>query len=409
MSFLAFVILSVGVFSGIILFLIFLLTVVEAKVASKGNAAISINDGARSLEVATGKSLLSTLAAKDIYLASACGGKGSCAQCKCTVVEGGGDVLPTEIGFLSRREQKQGVRLACQVKVRQDMKLAIPQETLEVRKYQCKVRSNRNVATFIKELVLEMEEPLEFKPGGYIQIDIPKYRLSFRDFDIDKKFHPDWEKYKLWDLKVDNDEEVFRAYSMANHPAEKCLVILNVRIATPPPKDMSLPSGLASSYIFNLKPGDPVTISGPYGEFYIKDTKKEMVYIGGGAGMAPLRSHLFHLFHTLKMTDRKVSFWYGARSMREMFYEEDFRKIEEAFPNFTFHLALSEPLPEDNWKGPTGFIHQVLLDQYLKNHPEPEEIEYYMCGPPMMNSAVQNMLDSLGVPQDMIAFDDFGI
>ncbi len=409
MSFLAFVLLSAGVFSGIILLLIFLLTVVEAKVAAKGNATIAINEGGRSLKVPTGKSLLSTLAAQDIYLPSACGGKGSCAQCKCEVLQGGGDVLPTEVGFLSRREQKRGVRLACQVKVRQDMSLAIPEEILEIRKYQCKVRSNRNVATFIKELVLEMEEPLDFKPGGYIQIDIPQYSLSFRDFDIEKKFLPDWEKYELLDLKAENEDEIFRAYSMANHPAEKGLIILNVRIATPPPKDMSLPPGLASSYIFNLRPGDPVTISGPYGEFFIKDTQKEMIYVGGGAGMAPLRSHLFHMFHTMKMTDRKVSFWYGARSKREMFYEEDFRQIEKEFPNFKFHLALSEPLPEDNWKGPTGFIHQVLYEQYLKDHAEPEEIEYYMCGPPMMIAAVQTMLDSLGVPQDMIAFDDFGI
>jgi len=408
-SFLAFVLLSAGVFSGIILLLIFLLTVVEAKVAAKGNATIAINEGGRSLKVPTGKSLLSTLAAQDIYLPSACGGKGSCAQCKCEVLQGGGDVLPTEVGFLSRREQKRGVRLACQVKVRQDMSLAIPEEILEIRKYQCKVRSNRNVATFIKELVLEMEEPLDFKPGGYIQIDIPQYSLSFRDFDIEKKFLPDWEKYELLDLKAENEDEIFRAYSMANHPAEKGLIILNVRIATPPPKDMSLPPGLASSYIFNLRPGDPVTISGPYGEFFIKDTQKEMIYVGGGAGMAPLRSHLFHMFHTMKMTDRKVSFWYGARSKREMFYEEDFRQIEKEFPNFKFHLALSEPLPEDNWKGPTGFIHQVLYEQYLKDHAEPEEIEYYMCGPPMMIAAVQTMLDSLGVPQDMIAFDDFGI
>jgi Na+-transporting NADH:ubiquinone oxidoreductase subunit F len=408
-SFLAFVLLSAGVFSGIILLLIFLLTVVEAKVAAKGNATIAINEGGRSLKVPTGKSLLSTLAAQDIYLPSACGGKGSCAQCKCEVLQGGGDVLPTEVGFLSRREQKRGVRLACQVKVRQDMSLAIPEEILEIRKYQCKVRSNRNVATFIKELVLEMEEPLDFKPGGYIQIDIPQYSLSFRDFDIEKKFLPDWEKYELLDLKAENEDEIFRAYSMANHPAEKGLIILNVRIATPPPKDMSLPPGLASSYIFNLRPGDPVTISGPYGEFFIKDTQKEMIYVGGGAGMAPLRSHLFHMFHTMKMTDRKVSFWYGARSKREMFYEEDFRQIEKEFPNFKFHLALSEPLPEDNWKGPTGFIHQVLYEQYLKDHAEPEEIEYYMCGPPMMIAAVHTMLDSLGVPQDMIAFDDFGI
>ena len=281
---------------------------------------------------------------------------------------------------------------------------------LKIQKFDCVVRSNNNVATFIKELVLELPKgkTLDFQAGGYIQIDIPPYKLDYKSFDIQKEYHPDWDKFKLWDLKAENDEEIFRAYSMASHPAEKDIVMLNVRIATPPPRDMTLPPGLASSYIFNLKPKDKVVISGPYGEFFIKDTKREMVYIGGGAGMAPMRSHLFHLFHTLKTNDRKVSFWYGARSKREMFYDEDFKDIESKFPNFSYNVGLSEPLPEDNWEGYVGFIHNILRDNYLSKHAEPEEIEYYLCGPPMMISAVQGMLDSLGVPEEMIAFDSFG-
>jgi Na+-transporting NADH:ubiquinone oxidoreductase subunit F len=309
---------------------------------------------------------------------------------------------------LTRREQKSHYRLSCQVKVRNDLKIRIPDEVFHIQKYDCKVRSNRNVATFIKELVLELppDTPLDFKPGGYIQIDIPPYKLSYRDFLIEKEYHEDWDKYNLWDLKAENDEPIFRAYSMANHPGEKGIVMLNVRIATPPPNDMSLPPGKASSYMFNLKAGDPVTVSGPYGEFFIKDTNREMVYIGGGAGMAPLRSHIFHLFHALKTT-RKVSYWYGARSYREMFYNEDFQNIERNSPNFKFHVALSAALPEDKWTGLTGFIHTVVYESYLKNHPEPEEIEYYLCGPPMMIEAVQKMLDSLGVSREMIAFDIF--
>jgi len=318
--------------------------------------------------------------------------------------------LPTETGLIPRSEQKEHYRLACQVKIRQDMKIRIPEEVFKIQKFDCTVRSNYNVATFIKELVLELpkDKPLDFQAGGYVQIDVPPYNLSFKDFDIEKEYHPDWDKYELWDIKAQNDEDDFRAYSMANHPAESEIVMTDVRIATPPPRDMSLPPGIASSYMFNLKPGDKVTISGPYGEFFIKDTKREMLYIGGGAGMAPMRSHLFHLFHTLKTRERKVSYWYGARSKREMFYTEDFENIEKNFSNFSYHVALSEPLPEDNWKGNTGFIHQVVLDNYLKIHEEPEEIEYYLCGPPMMIDAVQKMLDSLGVLPEMIAFDSFG-
>jgi Na+-transporting NADH:ubiquinone oxidoreductase subunit F len=409
MSFILYVLLSTLVFTGLILLLIVLLSVVESKVAKKGDCKIIINDSPDPIIVPGGTNLLMTLANQSVYLPSACGGGGTCAMCKCQVLEGGGDVLPTETGLLTRREQKEHYRLACQVKVRQDLKIHVPEEIFGIKKFECNVISNRNVATFIKELVLELpkDQPLDFKAGGYIQIDIPEYKISFRDFKIEEQYHPDWDKYNLWDLKAENDEPVFRAYSMANHPGEKGIAMLNVRIATPPPNDMSLPPGKASAYMFNLKPGDKVTISGPYGEFFIKDTDREMVYIGGGAGMAPLRSHLFHLFHAMR-TKRKATYWYGARSKREMFYTEDFEKIEKEFPNFKYNVALSAALPEDDWKGYVGFIHKVLYDNYLKNHPEPEEIEYYLCGPPMMIDAVQKMLDSLGVPPEMIAFDSFG-
>lgn len=410
MSLVSFIFISVVVFTGITLLLVSLLTIVKKKVMKQGDCKIVVNDESEPILVPAGGTLLGALAAQKVYLPSACGGGGTCAMCKCQVMEGGGDILPTETGLIPRGEQKENYRLSCQVKVREDMKIRIPDEIFKIQKFDCTVRSNENKATFIKELVLELPkgQELDFEAGGYIQIDIPPYQLQYNEFDIEKEYHPDWDKFKLWDLKADNDEEIFRAYSMASHPAEEGIVMLNVRIATPPPRDMSLPPGKASSYIFNLKPGDKVTISGPYGEFFIKETKREMVYIGGGAGMAPMRSHLFHLFHTLKTTDRKVSFWYGARSKREMFYTEDFDNIEKNYKNFSYHVALSEPLPEDNWDGPTGFIHQVVLENYLKNHPEPEEIEYYLCGPPMMISAVQNMLDSLGVPEEMIAFDSFG-
>ncbi len=409
MALLTFVLISTVVFTLTILVLISILSFVEAKMVKKGDVRIFINEDPNPLLVPAGKSLLSTLSNNKIFVPSACGGGGTCAMCKCQVLEGGGNVLPTETGQLTRREQKDHVRLSCQVKVRQDMKIRIPDEIFHIQKFDCTVRSNNNVATFIKELVLELPKgaDLNFKAGGYIQIDIPPYDVKFKDFVIEKKYHPDWDQYKLWDLKSKNDEPLFRAYSMANHPGEKGIVMLNVRIATPPPQDMTLPPGKASSYIFNLKPGDKATISGPYGEFFIKDTNREMIYIGGGAGMAPMRSHVFHLFHTMK-TKRKVSFWYGARSKREMFYTEDFESIEKQFPNFKYNVALSAALKEDNWTGMTGFIHQALLENYLKNHPEPEECEYYLCGPPMMIAAVQKMLDSLGVPKEMIAFDSFG-
>lgn len=409
MSFFHFVLLSTAVFAGIIFVLILLLTFVESKVAQKDDCSIIINEEKEPLVVGGGATLLTTLSNNKIFLPSACGGGGTCAMCKCRVLEGGGDILPTETGLLSRAEQKEQYRLACQVKIRRDMKIRIPEEIFKIQKFECRVRSNHNVATFIKELVLELPQgqTLDFQAGGYIQIDIPPYNLSYKEFDVEQEYRSDWDKYHLWDLKAENDETIFRAYSMANHPAEGDIVMLNVRIAIPPPRKPHLPAGKASSYIFNLKPSDKVTVSGPYGEFFIKDTKREMIYIGGGAGMAPMRSHIFHLFHTLQTRDREIGFWYGARSRREMFYDDQFKEVHQKFPNFSYNVALSEALPEDNWTGMTGFIHSALYENYLKNHEEPEEIEYYLCGPPMMIDAVQKMLDSLGVPPEMIAYDSF--
>ncbi|NMC37874.1 MAG: NADH:ubiquinone reductase (Na(+)-transporting) subunit F [Bacteroidales bacterium] len=404
---------SIVVFLIIILLLVLLLLFARDKLLPKGDVKLQIND--RELVVLPGGNLLSTLSGSGIYLPSACGGGGTCGMCRCQIISGGGSILPTEVGFFTRKEQHDNWRLGCQVKIREDMIIRLPESVLGIRKWECEVVSNNNVATFIKEFVVKLPvgEELNFEPGGYIQIDVPKYETSFRNFDIEDKFRSDWDKYKMWDLRVKNTSETYRAYSMANYPAEKNLIKLNIRIATPPwdnvrKEFMNVPPGICSSYIFSLKKGDKVIISGPYGEFHIKDTPNEMVYIGGGAGMAPLRSHIFHLFHTLK-TVRKVSYWYGARSLREVFYEDEFRAIEKSYNNFRFHLALSEPLPEDNWKGPTGFIHQVLFDNYLSRHEEPEDIEYYFCGPPVMNNAVVKMLDSLGVPQENISFDDFGI
>ena len=375
---------SVFVFSLVILILVILLGVAEKKLLPQGDAKILINgDDEKSPTVKPGGSLLSSLAGHNVFIPSACGGGGTCSQCKCQVLSGGGDILPTEVSHFSRSEIQDNYRLACQVKVKSDMEIKIPDEIFSIRKWECTVRSNKNVATFIKELILELpkDEILDFESGGYIQIDIPEYKLQYSEFDIEKEYHEDWDNYKMWDLIAKNDNpEEFRAYSMANHPAEGNIVMLNVRIAHPPPHQWDAPPGIASSYIFNLKPGDKVTISGPYGEFFIKDTDREMVYVGGGAGMAPLRSHLFHLFDTLK-TGRKVSYWYGARSKREMFYDEHFKSIEEKFPNFSYHVALSDPMKEDNWNGYTGFIHQVVLDNYLSKHDDPTEVEYYMCGP----------------------------
>lgn len=410
MSTLSLVALSVFVFTGTVELLVLLLIIAESKLVPKEGCKLNINDDEeRSMTVPAGRTLLSTLAERNIFIPSACGGKGTCGQCKCQVLEGGGEVLATEIPHFTRTELREHYRLACQVKVKQDMKLHIPEEIFNIRKYECTVRSNRNVATFIKELIVELPpgEHMDFKAGGYVQIDIPPYELDYKDFDIEEQYRPDWDKYDLWRYHASNDEPIFRAYSMANHPAEGDIVMLNVRIASPPPRQPDVPPGIASSYIFSLKPGDKVTISGPYGEFFIKDTDREMLYIGGGAGMAPMRSHLFHLFRTLQTT-RKVSFWYGARSLREMFYDDQFKAIAKEFPNFRYTVALSEPLPEDDWDGPLGFIHQVVYDLYLSKHEAPEDIEYYLCGPPLMIDAVNKMLYDLGVDEEMIAYDSFG-
>lgn len=408
-------ILSIIAFLIVILLLVALLLYAKAKLTPSGEVKLTINGGEKELTVSPGETVLTILSNNKIFLPSACGGGGTCGMCKCRVTSGGGEILPTEVGFFTRKQQQTQWRLGCQVKVKEDIEVEVPEEVLGIKKWETEVVSNHNVATFIKEFVVKLPEGehLKFKSGGYIQIDIPPCEVDFsKDIEVEKEYHEDWDSLKIWDLKMKNNEHTFRAYSMANHPAEGNIIMLNIRIATPPwdrSKGTFMPvnPGVCSSYIFSRKPGDKVTISGPYGEFFIKDTQNEIVFIGGGAGMAPMRSHIFHLFHTEKTT-RKVSFWYGARSLREVFYEEEFRAIEKEFPNFKFNLALSEPKPEDNWTGYTGFIHKVLEDNYLGKHEAPEDIEYYLCGPPMMNSAVTNMLDNLGVPEENIAFDDFG-
>ena len=413
MSTTSIILLSIAVFLVVVLIPVTVLVFVRKKLAPQGKVKININDE-KEIEVEPGNSLLATLANEQIFLPSACGGGGSCGMCRCQVLEGGGTILPTETGFFSRKEQQNNWRLGCQVKVREDMKIHINPQIFGIKKWECEVVSNRNVATFIKEFVVKLPEGehLKFLSGGYIQIDVPAIDVNYKDIDVDEEYRADWEKFGMFDLVMHNPEPQFRAYSMASYPAEDNIIMLNVRIATPPFDRvnggfMKVNPGVCSSYIYSLKPGDKVTISGPYGEFHIKDTKREIIFIGGGAGMAPMRSHILDLFLT-KHTDRKVSYWYGGRSLRELFYIDDFRKIEEENPNFKFNIALSAPLPEDNWTGSVGNIHEVLLENYLKNHSEPEEIEYYLCGPPMMTAAVLKMLDSLGVPKEMISFDDFG-
>ena len=413
MSITSIILISIAVFLVVVLIPVTVLVIVRKKLAPQGKVKININDE-KEIEVEPGNSLLGTLANEQIFLPSACGGGGSCGMCRCQVLEGGGTILPTETGFFSRKEQQNHWRLGCQVKVREDMKININPQIFGIKKWECEVVSNRNVATFIKEFVVKLPEGehLKFLSGGYIQIDVPKIDVNYKDIDVYEEYRADWEKFGMFDLVMHNPEPQFRAYSMASYPAEDYIIMLNVRIATPPFDRvnggfMKVNPGVCSSYIYSLKPGDKVTISGPYGEFHIKDTKREIIFIGGGAGMAPMRSHILDLFLT-KHTDRKVSYWYGGRSLRELFYIEDFRKIEEENPNFKFNIALSAPLPEDNWTGYVGNIHEVLLENYLKNHSEPEEIEYYLCGPPMMTAAVLKMLDSLGVPKEMISFDDFG-
>ena len=404
------IVLGVLMFTGLVLALVGMILWARARLVASGDVTISVNDGQKVLKVPAGGKLLGALASEGIFVSSACGGGGTCAQCEVKVFSGGGDILPTEKSHINKREAREGCRLSCQVSVKQDMTIEVPHEALETKKWECEVASNNNVATFIKELVLKLPEgeSVNFKPGGYIQIECPPHTVHYKDFDIDPKFHEDWDRFNVWRYVSKVDEEVIRAYSMANYPGEKGIIMLNVRVASPPPRaPEGTPPGKMSSYIFGLKPGDKVTISGPYGEFFINDSDSEMIYIGGGAGMAPLRSHIFELFKNLK-TGRKVTYWYGGRSSRELFYVDHFRGIEAEFPNFKFNIALSEPLPEDNWTGYTGFIHQVLHDEYLKDHPAPEDIEYYMCGPPMMNSAVQKMLAELGVEPENIRFDDFG-
>ena len=403
------VLIGVFFFTAVVLTLVIVILAAKKVLVAAGDVKIVVND-TKTLTVPAGGKLLGCLADNGIFVSSACGGGGTCAQCKVRIVSGGGEILATERTHISNTKAREGYRLSCQVAIKQDMKIEVPHEVLETRKWVCTVRSNHNVATFIKELVLELPEGEEvgFKSGGYIQIDVPAHTVHYKDFDVEEQFREDWDKFKIWRYTSIVEEPVYRAYSMANYPGETGIIMLNVRVASPPPRAPDgTPPGKVSSYIFGLKPGDKVTISGPYGEFFIKDTDSEMVYIGGGAGMAPLRSHIFELFRNRK-TKRKVSFWYGGRSVRELFYIDHFRSIEKEFPNFKFNIALSEPKPEDNWTGYVGFIHQVVLENYLKNHPAPEDIEYYLCGPPMMNAAVFKMLDELGVPQSNIAYDDFG-
>ncbi|HBX53119.1 MAG: NADH:ubiquinone reductase (Na(+)-transporting) subunit F [Bacteroidetes bacterium RIFOXYA12_FULL_35_11] len=402
------------IFLMITLLLIVMLLIAKAKLTPSGDVKLVIN-GDKTLSVPAGSTLLNTLTNQKLFLPSACGGGGTCGMCRCQVENGGGEILSTEVGFFTRKQQKENWRLGCQVKVRQDMEIVVPEQVLGIKKWECEVVSNRNVATFIKEFVVKLPEGenLKFKSGEYIQIDVPVCEVDFsKDMDVEEQFRDEWNSYKIWGLKMKNPEETYRAYSMANHPAEGNIVMLNIRIATPPwdrakNSFMNVNSGICSSFIFSRKPGDKVMISGPYGEFHIQKTNREMMFIGGGAGMAPMRSHIFHLFNTEK-TNRKATFWYGARSKREIFYEEKFAAIEKDFPNFKFNIALSEPKPEDNWTGYTGFIHKVILDNYLSKHDNPDDIEYYLCGPPVMNQAVLKMLDDLGVPKEMIAFDDFG-
>jgi Na+-transporting NADH:ubiquinone oxidoreductase subunit F len=397
-------------FTVVIVLLTVLLLVVKARLSPGGKVKVGINgDPDKTLEVDAGGTLLGTLSANGIFIPSACGGKGTCGVCTCNVQSGGGALLPTEVSHITPKEARAGTRLACQVKVKEDIEIQLPPDVFDVRKWKCKVRSNHNVATFIKELILELPpgEEVPFRAGGYIQIECPPHVVEYRDFEVEGEYREDWDKFNLWQYTSSVDEEVSRAYSMANYPEEKGMIMLNVRVASPPPNAPDVPPGQMSSYIFGLRPGDEVTISGPFGEFYARETGNEMCFVGGGAGMAPMRSHIFDQFRRLH-TDRKVTFWYGARSLREAFYVEDFESIEGENENFQWQLALSEPLPEDNWTGLTGFIHQVLHDNYLKDHPEPEEIEYYLCGPPMMIDACKKMLDELGVEPDNVMFDDFG-
>ena len=400
--------LGVGMFTAIVLSLVAVILIARSKLVSSGDVTIEVN-GERTVTVAAGSKLLNTLSANGIFLSSACGGGGTCAQCKCIVESGGGEMLPTEESHFTKREAKEGWRLSCQTPVKQDMKIEVPEEVFGVKKWECTVESNPNVATFIKELTLKLPEGenVDFRAGGYVQLECPPHTVNYKDYDIQPEFRGDWDKFDLWRYVSKVDETVIRAYSMANYPEERGLVKFNIRVASPPPGRDDLPPGQMSSWVFSLKPGDKVTVYGPFGEFFAKDTDAEMVFIGGGAGMAPMRSHIFDQLKRLHST-RKISFWYGARSLREAFYVDEYDQLAEANPNFEWHLALSDPLPEDNWDGPTGFIHNVLLENYLKEHPAPEDCEFYMCGPPMMNASVVKMLQDLGVEPENILLDDFG-
>ncbi|MFA9485990.1 MULTISPECIES: NADH:ubiquinone reductase (Na(+)-transporting) subunit F [unclassified Moraxella] len=402
---------GVIMFTAIIMGLAVVILIARSRLVSTGNINININENPdNNISVEAGGKLLQTLANQGIFLSSACGGGGTCGQCRCKVISGGGDILPTEEGHFTQGEIRDGMRLACQVAVKQDMAIEIDPEFFDVKKWECEVISNDNVATFIKELTLKIPEGevVPFRAGGYVQLEAPPHTVHYKDFDIDPEYHEDWDKFNLWQYTSKVDEPVIRAYSMANYPEEKGIIKFNIRIASPPPRGgEGIPPGKMSSYVFSLKPGDKITVSGPYGEFFAKDTKAEMVFIGGGAGMAPMRSHIFDQLKRLK-SDRKISFWYGARSKREMFYVEDYDGLAAEFPNFTWNVALSDPMPEDNWEGYTGFIHNVLYENYLKDHPAPEDCEFYMCGPPVMNAAVIKMLKDLGVEDENILLDDFG-
>ena len=400
--------LGVGFFTIIVLALVGIILFAKTRLVESGNVKITIN-GEKEIEVPAGGKLLGVLADNSLFVPSACGGGGTCAQCRVKIHDGGGSILPTEETHITKREAACGDRLSCQVTVKQDMNIEVEEEIFGVKQWKCKVRSNDNVATFIKELVLELPEGenVDFRAGGYIQIECPPHKVEYKNFAVQDEYKPDWDHFNIWQYESVVDETVVRAYSMANYPEEKGIIMLNVRIASPPPRTQGLPPGQMSSYIFNLKEGDEVTISGPFGEFFAKETKAEMVFVGGGAGMAPMRSHIFDQLERIK-TDRKMTFWYGARSKREMFYVEDFDRLAAEHDNFEWHVALSDPMDEDNWTGDTGFIHNVLLENYLKDHEAPEDCEFYMCGPPMMNQAVINMLHELGVEDENILLDDFG-
>jgi len=402
------IVLGVGMFTAIVLSLVFIILFARSQLVSSGNVTIRVN-GEKDIVVPAGDKLLQTLSANDLFLPSACGGGGSCAQCKCIITDGGGSMLPTEESHFTPREGREGWRLSCQVPVKQDMEIEVPEEVFGVKQWECTVESNPNVATFIKELTLKLPEGenVDFRAGGYVQLECPPHTVKYSDFDLGDEYKGDWERFGFLDVVSKVEETTIRAYSMANYPEEKGVVKFNIRCATPPPNDLSITPGIMSSWVFGLKPGDKVKVYGPFGEFFAKDTDAEMVFVGGGAGMAPMRSHIFDQLKRIQ-TKRKITFWYGARSLREVFYAEEYDKLAEENENFEWHLALSDAQPEDNWTGKTGFIHNVLYENYLKDHPAPEDCEFYMCGPPMMNSAVVNLLESLGVEPENILLDDFG-